>query len=95
MSFSLKHGLCGISLGCYLFSEGGAGVEENLGSFRINKLCALWGNFTTTLTVEDFVFLQIFETCKDEEEIQAAKDMVATAKQPMTNDPASMPDGGS
>lgn len=78
-----------------MFSEGGAGVEENFGAFRIYKWSAQWGNFTTTLTVHDFVFLQKFETWKDEKEVQAAKDMVATAKQPMTNDPASMPDGGS
>lgn len=47
------------------------------------------------LTVDGFLFLQKFETWKDEKEIQAAEDMIAMARQHMTNNPASTPDSGS
>lgn len=46
------------------------------------------------LTVDGFLFLQKFETWKDEE-VHAAKDIVAMARQHTTDDPTSTPDGGS
>lgn len=45
------------------------------------------------LTVDGFLFLQKHGTWKDEE-VQAAKDIVAMTRQHMTNEPASTPDGG-
>lgn len=53
------------------------------------------GTLKTVLTVDGFLFLQQHETWKDEKEVQAAKDMVVMARQHLTNEPASTPDGGS
>lgn len=94
--FSLfKHRLRGFSWGyVFVFGKRSVGLRKS-SVFELKKGVLNGGAFIAVLTFHGVLFLQNFETWKDEKEVQAAKDMVATAKQHMANDLASMPDGQS
>lgn len=87
--------------------EGGGGDEdeedENWGYLvkqeekALEETRAVFGPLTERIwtATEKLEDMLQHETWKDEKEVQAAKDMVVMARQHLTNEPASTPDGGS